>query len=127
MAMHTKLKQPYLAKGADLLQTSDRKLRVTALSLVLSLSLGNAAAQEQKIAAPAPAQSASAVQALKVVNTIPLFLDFRAAADSRDESTQIQMFRWKVIQAGRGSCFVKGIPFSRALCPASKSRRRDPA
>ena len=84
--------------GVNLLQTSKRRICVAAFSLVLLASCGYADGQQQVAVATAPPQLAPATQAMEVVNTIPGFLAFWAAAESKDEQAQIEMFRKMVIQ-----------------------------
>ena len=76
----------------------NRRVCIAALSLVLSTSIGRADVPERNTTAPVPSQSASADRGLAVVNTIPGFLAFWTAAESKDEPTQVQMFRQMVIQ-----------------------------
>ena len=62
-------------------------------SVVLSLSTGRADALERQAAVPTPS-----TQVLTVVNTVPDFLAFWTAAESKDEPTQVRMFRQMVMQ-----------------------------
>ena len=62
-------------------------------SVVLSLSTDRADALERQVAVPTPS-----AQVLTVVNTVPDFLAFWTAAESKDELTQVRMFRQMVMQ-----------------------------
>jgi hypothetical protein len=66
--------------------------------LALAVSLGSAPGQEVKVVASAPSQPAPPTETFRVTNIVPDFLAFWAAAESKDETTQIRMFRQMVIQ-----------------------------
>jgi len=60
--------------------------------------VGSASGQEAKAAAFTPSQPAQLTNTLKVTNIVPDFLGFWTAAESKDETTQIRMFRQMVMQ-----------------------------
>ena len=60
--------------------------------------MSSATGQEVKAVAPTPLPPAGSVNTLKVTNIVPDFLRFWTAAESKDETTQIRMFRQMVMQ-----------------------------
>jgi hypothetical protein len=68
------------------------------LGLALVVSLDCAFGQEVKAAVSTPLQPGQLINTLKVTNIVPDFLSFWAAAESKDETTQIRMFRQIVMQ-----------------------------
>lgn len=74
------------------------RLRASVLGLALVVSLGSVSGQEVKAAASTPLQPAQIIDTLKVVNIVPDFLSFWTAAESKDETTQVRMFRQLVMQ-----------------------------
>ena len=73
-------------------------LRASIFGLALVVSPGSTSGQEVKAVASTPSQPAQLNSSLKVTNIIPDFLSFWTAAESKDEATQIRMFRQMVMQ-----------------------------
>ncbi len=90
------------------MHTNNPTFYVAALSVVLSLSIGRGDARERQVAVPNPSPSVPSTQVLTVVNTIPDFLAFWTAAESKDEPTQVRMFRQMVMQ-GHPELFTENV------------------